>query len=178
MNNWGKHRLNAMAGLSWQQRTVRDNETKVQGFADDFFGFDNIGAGSNPQAPTSSYAQWAMNSYFLRGSYNYNDRYMATVTARIDGSSKFGKNNKYAFFPSVGLGWLISNEDFMKDISFIDQLKLHTSFGVTGNSEIGTYKSLATVASGTTLLNSVRVNNSYISRLANPDLKWEKTKSV
>ena len=63
----------------------------------------------------------------------------------------------------------------MKDISFIDQLKLHTSFGVTGNSEIGTYKSLATVASGTTLLNSVRVNNSYISRLANPDLKWEKT---
>lgn len=175
MNNWGKHRLNAMAGLSWQQRTVRDNETKVQGFADDFFGFDNIGAGSNPQAPTSSYAQWAMNSYFLRGSYTYNDRYMATVTARIDGSSKFGKNNKYAFFPSVGLGWLISNEDFMKDISFIDQLKLHTSFGVTGNSEIGTYKSLATVASGTTLLNSVRVNNSYISRLANPDLKWEKT---
>lgn len=175
MKNWGKHRLNAMAGLSWQQRTVRDNETKVQGFADNFFGFDNLEAGSNPQAPNSSYEQWAMNSYFVRGSYTYNDRYMSTVTARMDGSSKFGKNNKYAFFPSIGLGWLISNEDFMKDITFIDQLKLHSSYGVTGNAEIGTYKSLATVSSSTTLLNGVRVNDSYISRLANPDLKWEKT---
>lgn len=175
MKNWGKHRLNAMAGLSWQQRTFRENETKVQGFADDFYGFDNLAAGSNPQAPTSKYEQWAMNSYFLRGSYTYNDKYMTTVTARMDGSSRFGANNKYAFFPSIGLGWLVSNENFMKDIDFIDQFKLHTSYGVTGNSEIGTYKSLATVASGTTLINGVRVNDSNISRLANPDLKWEKT---
>jgi hypothetical protein len=65
-----------------------------------------------------------MNSYFLRGAYTYNDRYMATVTARMDGSSKFGANNKYAFFPSLGLGWLASNEGFMEDMTAIDQLKV------------------------------------------------------
>jgi hypothetical protein len=73
-----------------------------------------------------------MNSYFLRLAYNYNNTYMATVTGRYDGSSKFGQNNKYAFFPSVGLGWLASNESFLKDIETISKLKLHTSFGMTG----------------------------------------------
>lgn len=114
------------------------------------FGTDNMGAGTIPSAPTSAYSSWAMNSYFLRGSYSYNDKYMATVTGRVDGSSRFGDNNKYAFFPSVGLGWLISNEDFMKNATVVDQLKLHTSFGVTGNTEIGIYKSLATISSGMT----------------------------
>ena len=172
---WEKHRLNAMAGLSWQQRTERWNESKTEGFADDFFGTDNMGAGTIPSAPTSAYSSWAMNSYFLRGSYSYNDKYMATVTGRVDGSSRFGDNNKYAFFPSVGLGWLISNEDFMKNATVVDQLKLHTSFGVTGNTEIGIYKSLATISSGNDLLNGGRVPVSNTARLANPDLKWEKT---
>lgn len=172
---FGKHRINAMAGVSWQQRTVRENEAKAEGFADDFFGFENMGAASNPLAPSSKFEQWAMNSYFVRGSYTYDDKYMTTVTARVDGSSRFGKNNKYAFFPSLGLGWLVSNEGFMKDVAVVDQLKLHTSYGMTGNSEIGTYKSLASIASGTTLLNGVRVNDTHVARLANPNLKWEKT---
>lgn len=170
-----KHRINAMAGLSWQQREWRKNKTTTSGFADDFFGTDNMGAGTIPGAPSSEYSGWAMNSYFLRGSYTYNDRYMATVTARLDGSSRFGLNNKYAFFPSVGLGWLISNEGFMKEITAIDQLKLHASYGVTGNSEIGTYRSLATVSSNNVLMNGVRVPSSNTARLANPDLEWEKT---
>ena len=86
-----------------------------------------------------------MNSYFLRFAYTYKDRYSATVTARVDGSSKFGENNKYAFFPSAGLAWNITQEDFMKDFENISNLKLHTSYGLTGNSEIGVYQSLATV---------------------------------
>ena len=100
---------------------------------------------------------------------------MATLTGRVDGSSKFGKNNKYAFFPSLGLGWNISSEDFMKDVRAINNLKLHTSYGFTGNSEIGTYTSLAQVESGTLLLNGNYASYAYLSTLANPDLKWEKT---
>ena len=117
---WEKHRLNAMAGLSWQQRTERWNESKTEGFADDFFGTDNMGAGTIPSAPTSAYSSWAMNSYFLRGSYSYNDKYMATVTGRVDGSSRFGPGNRWAVFPSVSAGWKISGEEFMKDIKVIN----------------------------------------------------------
>jgi TonB-linked SusC/RagA family outer membrane protein len=142
---------------------------------DDFFGTDNLNAGTRPETPESGHERWAMNSYFLRGAYTYNDKYMATVTGRIDGSSKFGKNNKYAFFPSVGLGWLVSNEGFLQDNSLISLLKLHASYGVTGNSEISIYQSLGTITSGTALINDGRAAISYVDRLANPDLKWEKT---
>lgn len=175
LKNADKHRINLMVGLSWQERTYRENSVYTEGFSDNFYGTDNLGVGTLPQAPKSSYESWAMNSYFLRGAYTYDDRYMATITARVDGSSRFGDNNKYAFFPSAGLGWLVSNESFMESVTAIDQLKLHTSYGITGNTEIGAYKSLATISSGTVLLNGIRVPNSYTSRLANPDLKWEKT---
>ena len=172
---FGKHRLNTMAGLSWQKREYNSTGASTSGFTDDLFGSDNLGAGTKPNPPSSSYDSWAMNSYFLRAAYSYNDKYMATFTGRVDGSSKFGANNKYAFFPSAGLGWMISNEGFMRDITAISQLKLHTSYGITGNSEIGTYRSLATISSGTSLLGGNRVPTSNTSRLANPDLSWEKS---
>jgi TonB-linked SusC/RagA family outer membrane protein len=175
VNTFGKHRINAVAGLTWQQRTESSMSIAVKGFSDNFFGYNNLGVATLPESPSSNWTQWAMNSYFLRGAYTYNDRYMATLTARMDGSSKFGKNNKYAFFPAVGIGWLASNEDFMKDISAIDQLKLHASYGMTGNSEIDSYRSLAMVSTSTYLINGSRQPYSYASRLANPDLQWEKT---
>lgn len=174
-NQWGKHRLNAMAGLSFQEQVYNYNYSYTSGFSDDFFQYNNMGAGTNPSSPSSSYSRWAMNSFFLRGAYSYNNKYMATVTARVDGSSKFGANNKYAFFPSLGLGWNISEENFMKSASNVDLLKLHTSYGITGNSEIGTYSSLANVTTSTLLMNDGYSSSSYISSLANPDLKWEKT---
>ena len=169
------HRINAMAGLSWQERTYDYNYMYTQGFSDDFFKTYNMAAGTKPNSPESSWNRWRMNSYFLRLAYTLKDRYSATVTARADGSSKFGKNNKYAFFPSAGLAWNISQEDFMKDVNFISNLKLHTSFGMTGNSEIDSYQSLARVSSGTLLQNNTYASYSYVSSLANPDLKWEKT---
>lgn len=172
---FGDHRLNAMAGLSWQERTYNYNRSRTEGFPDDFYEDNNMGVGTNPDSPESSWSRWAMNSYFLRGAYTYKDRYSATVTARVDGSSKFGKNNKYAFFPSAGLAWNISQEDFLKDNPVISNLKLHTSYGLTGNSEIDPYKSLARVSAGTLLLDGKRAPYSYISTMANPDLKWEKT---
>ena len=172
---FGDHRINAMAGLSWQERVQKWNKARTEGFSDDFFEDNNMSAGTTPASPESSYDRWAMNSYFLRFAYTYKDRYSATVTGRVDGSSKFGENNKYAFFPSAGLAWNISQEDFMQDQSTISNLKLHTSYGLTGNSEIDTYRSLARVSSGTLLINDIRAPYSYISSMANPDLKWEST---
>lgn len=172
---FGEHRLNAMAGLSWTERTQNWNKARTEGFSDDFFEDYNMSAGTTPSSPESSWNRWRMNSYFVRLAYTYKDRYSATVTGRVDGSSKFGDNNKYAFFPSAGLAWNISQEDFLKDNNTISNLKLHTSYGLTGNSEIDMYRSLARVSSGTLLINDVRNPYSYVSSMANPDLKWEKT---
>ena len=172
---WEEHRLNAMAGLSWQERTYRYNKSYTEGFFDDFFEDNNMGLGTLPSSPESSWNRWAMNSYFLRFAYTYKDRYSATVTGRVDGSSKFGANNKYAFFPSAGLAWNVSQEDFLKDNNYISNLKLHTSFGLTGNSEIDPYKSLGLVSASTTLFNGARVPSLYVNNMPNPDLKWEKT---
>lgn len=171
----GDHRINAMAGLSWQERTYRRNKTRTEGFSDDFYEDYNMSVGTTPSSPESEWTRWAMNSYFLRLAYTYKDRYSATVTARVDGSSKFGENNKYAFFPSAGLAWNISQEDFLKENNVISNLKLHTSYGLTGNSEIDPYKSLGKVGAGTYLINGVRAPYSYINSMPNPDLKWEKT---
>lgn len=175
VNDFGKHHLNAMAGASWQARKYDYFGASDNTFTDDYYGYYNLGSGTLKPSVGSDYDKWAMNSYFLRLAYNYNNTYMATVTGRYDGSSKFGQNNKYAFFPSVGLGWLASNESFLKDIETISKLKLHTSFGLTGNSEIGTYRSLATVSQSTTILGGKMVTVSYLDNMPNANLKWEKT---
>lgn len=173
-----KHRINAMAGLSWQERTYDFNSSRTEGFFDDAYEYNNMGIGITPSTPGSSWNKWAMNSYFLRAAYSYNDRYSATITGRYDGSSKFGKNNKYAFFPSAGFAWNVSNEDFLKDNATVSNLKVHTSYGLTGNSEIDPYRSLAIVDAGTILLNNSRAPYSFVNSISNPNLKWEKTAQV
>ena len=171
------HRINATLGMSWSQYTESWDDTNgVTGFSTNFFGYDNLGAGTTPSAPTSGWSRWAMNSYFGRVSYGLKDRYLLTATLRVDGSSRFGENNQYGTFPSAGLGWILSNEPFMKGkATWIDNLKLHTSYGRTGNSEINPYTSLATLSSGTVLLNGTRVPANQLYQMPNPNLKWEKT---
>ena len=175
LKNFNKHHINAMAGMSWQARKYTYFSASDSKFVDDYYGIFNLGSGTNRPSGGSDYDKWAMNSYFLRIAYNYDDTYLATVTARYDGSSKFGENNKYAFFPSIGLGWLASNEAFLRDNKTISKLKLHTSFGVTGNSEIGTYRSLATVSQSNTIIGDQLHLVSYLDNMPNPNLKWEKT---
>ena len=172
----GAHRINSVLGASWQQRNYRSNNLSANGFSDDFFRFNNIGTATDPNPPGSYADDWTMNSYFARVSYTYDNKYMATFTGRIDGSSRFGDNSKYGYFPSGGLAWLVSDEAFMSDFNQVDVLRLRTSYGITGNSEIGLYQSLATIGSGTTLIEGVRQPSSSVQRLANPDLEWEKTK--
>ena len=173
---FGKHSLNGVAGLSWQERVEDGFGGSTRGFTDNFFRFNNLGAGSQPNTPNSFYDEWSINSYFLRTGYTYDDKYLLTLTGRLDGSSRFGDDNKYGFFPSVGLGWVLSNEPFMAGSSTIDNLKLRTSFGITGNTEIATYRSLGTGGSFTTLINGERAPATVINRIANPGLEWEKTR--
>lgn len=175
LKDFDKHHINAMAGMSWQARKYTYFSASDSKFVDDYYDIYNLGSGSNRPSVGSDYDKWAMNSYFLRVAYNYDDTYLATVTARYDGSSKFGQNNKYAFFPSVGLGWLASNEAFLRDNKTISKLKLHTSFGVTGNSEIGTYRSLATMSQSNVIIGNKLHLVSYLDNMPNPNLKWEKT---
>ncbi|MDR0687696.1 MAG: TonB-dependent receptor [Prevotellaceae bacterium] len=170
-----KHRINAMAGLSWQEYTYTYFSASDRNFNDDFLGYYNMGSGIDRPSVGNDHDKWAMNSYFLRAAYSYDSKYMATFTGRYDGSSKFGANNKYAFFPSAGLGWMVSNEDFLKDNALISQLKLHTSYGLTGNSEIGTYASLVNVSQSNTIIGDALKVVSYLDAMPNANLKWEKT---
>lgn len=170
------HSFTGLLGLSWQETTRFGIGASVSGFATDYFGFNNLGAGAiNPQV--TSYAdRFAFNSYFGRINYGYKNRYLFTATGRADGSSKFGENNKFAFFPSAALAWRVSEEDFLKGNNVISNLKLRTSYGLTGNSEIPPYTSLSLLSSNyATIYGDTRAGGTGISRLANPDLRWEKT---
>src|SRR5699024_6736847 len=102
--------------------------------------------------------------------------YFFTATGRVDGSSRFGKNSRYAFFPSGAIGWRISEEQFMRDISFISDLKVRASYGHTGNSEIANYQYQALLGTYTAIFNGNRYTGFGVDRLANPDLKWEVNK--
>jgi TonB-dependent starch-binding outer membrane protein SusC len=172
---FGAHHINAVLGASWQESVDQTVTGSTQYFSDDYYQEFNLAAGAQPNSPASNYVRWAINSYFARVGYNYNDRFLLTLTERVDGSSRFGADNKYAYFPSVGAGYIVSKEDFMRAIPAINYLKIRASYGLTGNTEIGSYQSLATVNSGTTLLDGSRAASSNINDLANPNLKWEKT---
>jgi TonB-linked SusC/RagA family outer membrane protein len=171
-----KHSLTALAGVSWQQTDFFRIASIVRGFATDYFGFNNLGAGStNPQVESDANRS-AFNSYFGRINYTLMNKYLFTVTGRADGSSKFGENHKFAFFPSAAVAWKVSDEEFLKTNSVISNLKLRASYGLTGNSEIPPYSSLSLLSSTyAAVIGDTRVSGTGISRLANPDLKWEKT---
>ena len=119
--------------------------------------------------------QWSLNSYMARINYDYNDKYLLTLTARADGSSRFGTNNKYGFFPSGAIGWNLSNEPFMKGVSWLDLLKLRVSYGSTGNTAINPYQTQALLARTTYAFGSTPAYGYRPATLGNPDLQWETT---
>lgn len=167
--------INALLGLSWQHVDRFNSMARSRDFQDDYFKFNNLGAGANVFQTTSGTSAYGLNSYFGRFNYNLKEKYLLTFTGRIDGSSKFGEANRYAVFPSAALAWRISEEDFLKDNRTISNLKLRSSYGVTGNSEIAAYQALAGMGNYTVIFNNTRSIGLGINRLANPDLRWEKT---
>ena len=119
--------------------------------------------------------QNSLNSYFARANYSYKGKYLATVTGRLDGSSKFGANSKYGFFPSGSVAWRISEEEFMNNTNALSNLKLRFSIGQTGNQEIGSYVTQTFLSTTNVVLNGALTPALYASSVGNPDLRWEKT---
>jgi TonB-linked SusC/RagA family outer membrane protein len=170
-----RQRLTALLGVSFQEYRQEVVLAETQNFLDDFFQWQYLNAGSVRSNTGSIGYRWAMNSYFARATYNINDKYLFTATGRYDGSSKFGANNKYAFFPSAGAAWRISQENFMKDIRWVSNLKLRASYGVSGNQEIGQYQSIAQIQPSTTVLGGASQSTLLPSYIGNPNLKWERS---
>lgn len=175
-----RHKFTALLGASWQQYNQETDFVETQNFIDDIFQWHTLGSGSVRSSSTSADYKWTMNSYFARATYTLDEKYLFTATGRYDGSSKFGANNKYAFFPSVGAAWRVSEEAFLKGNKTITNLKVRTSYGLSGNQEIGQYQSIAQIQPGTTnatstILNGALQSTLLPSYLGNPNLKWEKS---
>ena len=154
----------------------------VRGFDTNFFGYDNIGAGAvltqdfgDGNGYRSYKNGYNLNSFLGRVNYMYADRYIATVNMRFDGSSKLGKNNKWGFFPSASLAWIMSEEVFLKDVEAVNEIKWRIGYGRTGNQNaISAYNSLSLMGpSGLTSVNGVPTVTYGYNRNPNPDLRWE-----
>lgn len=172
------HSFNSLLGLSWQHLDQFNATARAQNFQDDYFQFNNLGTGATPLAPVSGTSAYGLNSYFGRINYGLKEKYLVTFTGRVDGSSKFGSENRYAVFPSAAIAWRASEENFIKNIPVISTLKFRTSYGITGNSEIMAYQALAGMGNYSVIFNNARAVGNGINRLANPDLQWEKTSQV
>ena len=170
-----RQHLTALLGASWQKYRQEYVNAETQNFITDFFQFDYLAAGSVRQNALSQDYTWSMNSYFARVNYDFDGKYLLTATGRYDGSSKFGKNNKFAFFPSVGAAWRISEEGFMKDSKVIHYMKIRGSYGLSGNQEIGQYQSIPQIQPNLVVLNNANQSTLLPQYIGNPNLKWEKS---
>lgn len=173
---FGDHTVTGLLGLSWFKNTWENLGASNQFFFDDFYKWHNIGIGTAPRPGIgSSDGQNSLNSYFARANYAYKDKYLLTVTGRIDGSSKFGENSKYGFFPSASVAWRMTEEEFIKDIAALSELKLRFSVGQTGNQEIGSFVTQTFIGSGNVVLGGAVHPGLWPNSVGNPDLRWEKT---
>lgn len=174
MNEWGDHRFTATGVYSWQNYMYETLSISGNGFANDETGAWDMGQANRETVEYGSDKyENSLISWTGRVTYAYKDRYLLTATARYDGSSRFGENNKWGFFPSIGLAWRASEEKFLAGNKVITNLKVRGSFGVTGNQEIGNYKSLAQLKVDNYIYNDTEIQGFY-ETIGNPDLKWER----
>ena len=173
------HHINLLAGYTTQRTDRSGFATTVRNFANDATGYDNLSAGSDLYRSTSDKVISTLQSVLGRINYSYDSRYNASLTLRADGSSRFAKNHKWGWFPSVGFSWNIDKEKFIHFGKQIDYLQLRLSAGTVGNQEIGDYQFAATVSPTEVpfIYNGQETVAYYIVNKANPDLKWEKTSS-
>lgn len=169
-----KHSFNAVLGFTQQAYANEHAVAGSEGFVTDLLTYHDLGSGAVYAQPASGSQEWALNSYLGRINYSFDDRYAITVSGRADGSSRFGKDRKWGFFPSGAVAWNISNEPFFHSAS-ISHLKFRLSAGVTGNQEIGQYQSLATLANNTYFFGDQVYIGFAPNRIANPELGWETT---
>jgi TonB-linked SusC/RagA family outer membrane protein len=185
-----KHRISVTALFGFEQQQSHNTSVRKDSITSDFVQFYNLGLSSTTPAPILSggESKSSLVAMMLRANYIYDDKYMITLTGRRDGSSRLGEGNKYKSYPAVSAGWTISNEKFMQNVHVISNLKLRAGFGVTANQGIAAYSTLGGLSSvnssipgtpqvlynyGTTV-----VNGYYVSRIVDPKLDWEYTKTT
>ncbi|MDR6763195.1 iron complex outermembrane receptor protein [Flavobacterium sp. 2755] len=176
-----KHKIEALGGFSYQKFERSGTSFSIDGIAAQGVGIKpSINPGfAGIQSGTTGYAQEnELQSYFGRLNYSFNEKYLLTASMRADGSTRFGDNNKYGYFPSFALGWNISKESFLEDATAINNLKLRASWGQTGNQEVQNKLTKASYSlsgpDGYYLYDDLNlVNGVSVTRTANPDLKWE-----
>ncbi len=172
-----KHQIDAVVGYSYQDFTNTRKFIAGTNFISDATTYDNIGAAGKQNPSITGKAGNTLVSFYGRVNYQLDNRYLVTATVRRDGSSRFGANNKWGTFPSAAVAWRISEEDFLKNTGTISNLKLRVGYGVTGNQEIGNYRSLKTLSAGgsTYIFGGNTIAAVGPDNNDNPDLKWETT---
>ena len=172
-----KHRISAVLGANMSYYSQNWNSLDVKGFGNDFFSYKAIAGASKKEdfGVNSDFWTYSMASVFLRAGYVYDSRYYVTFTGRYDGSSKFGTNNKWGFFPSVSASWNITGEEFMQLQNVINNLRLRVGYGLAGNQNIPNYGYQTLYDVRATLGTSALIN---WGRYGNPDLRWEKQKQI
>ncbi len=168
-----KHSFNALLGYTTQAHSYEHMKGETRGYAND--NITTLNAGTM-YALTSDESEYSMISYLGRINYVYDNRYMLTTTLRSDGSSRFGRNKKWGTFPSVSLGWRISQEKFMQEVEQISDLKIRTSFGISGNNRIGNYSAIGLLSTGFYPTGDAVQNTVNPNTMPNDDLGWERTR--
>lgn len=173
-----KHRLNVVAGFTWQLDKNESFWAETAGLTVDALGFDNISLGDPLTYEIDSDFTGASQivSWLGRANYTFNNKFLFTVAGRVDGASVYsGSNNAYAFFPSAAFAWKLSQEPFIQNLNVFDNLKLRTSYGSAGKESIGPYNTLAVLNSNTVIFNNQQAIGIVTGRPENAELKWETT---
>lgn len=176
--NFGKgHSIDVTLLYSRDASNLSSSGLRGNDFFTQQLGYNNLGLAAVQQI-SSNYSDQNNVAYMARINYNYQHKYALTLTTRRDGFSGFAKNNKYATFPSVAFAWTASNENFFKNVSWMNDLKLRVSYGSNGNQAVGRYQSLARMSSDKYVFGSQTINTIYVNSIANNDLTWETTKTA
>lgn len=172
---FGNHSVNAIVGYNWQTFKSTFISASSTDFVTDLLGAEVLQDGAIPQTPRSGNTEWGLASLLGRVNYSYKGKYLVTLTARSDWSSRFAKGKQRATFPSAAVAWKLSNEDFMENVSWLSDLKLRASWGVTGNQAVSPFQTWSSVQSAPVVLGGALGVGFVPGAPDNPDLKWETT---
>ncbi len=176
----GDHQISALIGYSAQEETFKLLAARGDEFPNDVVrtldAAVRVDAGLTNSDPEES--SWSLLAYVSRLNYSFKDKYLLSATYRREGSSRFGANNKWGDFPAVSLGWRLSDESFMQDLSWLTDLKVRGSWGITGNNDIGNYRSLSVMNQANYILGGNFASGQVLSSFANPDLGWEQSNQL
>lgn len=168
---FGLHDINLTGGMQYQQSTAKYNFVEGMDFPSN--SYTRIASAATISSGSSSETNYRFLSYFLRANYKFNNKYLISLSGRIDGSSRFGENNRNGFFPAASAGWVLTEENFMAGIKPLSFLKLRASYGIVGNAEIGNFPQLGLYSGGSSY---VGIGGQAPTQIGNPNLQWETNK--